>query len=113
MQNFLYNDTKISEAFSYNGASLWWFLFPEIFFALEKTLDFIENFSNDPNFQLVLKPHPREKSEEYQKILEIFLPKNAKIIQGNLLELLYISSLTVAINSSTIFDSFAMKKPVI
>lgn len=73
----------------------------------------LENFSNDPNFQLVLKPHPREKSEEYKKILEIFSPTDAKIIQGNLLELLYISSLTVVINSSTIFDSFAMKKPVI
>ena len=78
-----------------------------------QTWKLLEKFSNNPNIQLVLKPHPMENSKEYQRTLEKFSPSDAKIIRGNLLELLFISSLTISIMSSTIFDSFAMKRPVI
>jgi hypothetical protein len=73
----------------------------------------LENFADNPNIQLVLKPHPSEDPKEYQKVLDNYPSSNAKIIQGNLVELLFISSLVISISSTTILDSLAMKTPVI
>jgi len=73
----------------------------------------LENFGNNENYYLILKPHPTENSLTYEKILEKFNCTNAKIIQGNIFELIFISSLIVSIFSTIMFDSMCLKKPVI
>ena len=49
----------------------------------------------------------------YEEILASFSPSNAKIIQGNLYELIYLSSLIVSVFSSTMLDALCFDKPVI
>ena len=74
----------------------------------------LTNFSNKDDFFIILKPHPQEKNIDiYKKFLDENKSKNFKIIQGNILELIHISSLVVSVFSSTILDSLCFKKPVI
>ena len=74
----------------------------------------LENFSNNDNFFIILKPHPSEKNIKiYQKILEKHNSKNVLIINGDLFELLYLSSIVVSVYSTTMIDALCFKKPVI
>jgi len=74
----------------------------------------VKNFVARKDITLILKPHPREKNiTVYKQILKKYNSLNGRIIQGNLQELLYVSSITVSIYSDTILDSLCMKKPVI
>ena len=74
----------------------------------------LRNFSNKNDFFIILKPHPQEKNIDiYKKFLNENKSKNFKIIQGNILELIHISSLVVSVFSSTMLDSLCFKKPVI
>jgi len=74
----------------------------------------LENFSNNDNFFIILKPHPSEKNIKiYQKILEKHNSKNVLIIYGDLFELLYLSSIVVSVYSTTMIDALCFKKPVI
>ncbi len=76
-----------------------------------KTL--IESFSNSDKLIVILKPHPRDDISFYKNILDKYNKKNIKIIQGNLLELIYVSTLVVSSYSNSIMDALAMNKPVI
>lgn len=73
----------------------------------------LKHFSNKKNFVVILKPHPGESIEEYQKILERYSPSNFKIISGNLTELLFLSTIVVSHQSTVIIDANCMDRPVI
>jgi CDP-glycerol glycerophosphotransferase (TagB/SpsB family) len=76
-------------------------------------MELLKNFGNDKNFQFILKPHPAEDPTKHRKILEENSFNNFQVIQGNLLELIFTSSLIVSTFSSSIFDALCMRKPVI
>lgn len=73
----------------------------------------LKNFSGNKDFFIILKPHPGENTEIYEEILNQFDSSNVKIIQGNVLEIINISSIMVSVYSSVIIDAVCMKKPVI
>jgi len=73
----------------------------------------IESFGNNSDFIVLLKPHPRDNVKFYEKILKESKCTNVKIIFGNLLELLYISSVVVSTFSNAIIDAMCLKKPVV
>jgi len=74
----------------------------------------LENFLDDQNFTIILKPHPGEKNiRAYEKILKETNNKNAQIIQGDLFELIYVSSLVISIYSNSMVDAIFLKKPVV
>ncbi len=73
----------------------------------------LKNFANDDRFFLILKPHPMEIPSIYEKMNKEFNASNAKIIQGSLLELVYLSSIVVSTYSTATMDSLCLKKPVI
>ena len=73
----------------------------------------LEKFGNKEEYALILKPHPQENVEIYQKTLGEFKSKNAHIIQGDLYELIYLSSVVISIFSTFMLDSLVLKRPVI
>lgn len=73
----------------------------------------LENFSHDNTFYMVLKIHPHEDIGIYEKILKKYDTLNAKIIDGNILELLSVASVLVSNVSTTLVDSICLKKPTI
>ena len=73
----------------------------------------LENFSNDTNFIIILKPHPHEDVSEFKQILKEFNSTNSFIIQDNLQELLSVSDIIVSNYSTVILDALAMKKNVL
>lgn len=73
----------------------------------------LENFAGNKNITIVLKPHPHEVTLEYEKTLEKFKAPNFHIIQGDLFELVYLSSLVISIFSTSMMDAITLRKPVI
>ena len=74
----------------------------------------LENFGANNEYFLILKPHPTEyDTDVYQDMIKRFSCKNAKIIQGDLFELISISSVVVSIFSSTMIDALCFQKHVI
>jgi len=74
----------------------------------------LDSYSNNKEFFLILKPHPLESNiTVYEEILKEYDTDNAKIIQGDLFELIYLSSIVISVFSSTMLDSLCFGKPVI
>lgn len=73
----------------------------------------LEHFAGNNEFIILLKPHPQENTEIYEKILHDSKVENAQIIQGDLYDLIYISSVVISIFSTFLLDSIVLKKPVI
>lgn len=73
----------------------------------------LENFQNNTDWVVILKPHPTEKINVYEKILRKYDAPNFKIIQDDLFELIYISTVVVSIFSHAMMDAICLKKPVI
>ena len=73
----------------------------------------LQNFTHDNTFYIVLKIHPHEDITIYKKILKNYPTPNARITDGNVLELLSISSVLVSNLSTTLVDSICLKKPTI
>ena len=74
----------------------------------------LKNFALKNNFFLILKPHPYEDITSYEKIFSKYnQPENAKIIDGDILELIQLSNLLVSSFSTSIVDAICLKKPVI
>lgn len=72
------------------------------------------DFKNNKNIFVVLKPHPTEKNVSvYENLISENSVSNASIIDGDLFELLSISSVTITVFSSVMIDSLCLKKPVI
>ena len=71
-------------------------------------------YAQRPNTPTVLlKPHPNDDISFYSNIQSDYEKDNACIVQGDLLELIYISSITVSTYSTAVLDALAMRKPVI
>jgi len=73
----------------------------------------LKTFKDLEQYTIILKPHPIDDVKHYEKILKESNNKNARIIQGSLIELLYLASVVISTQSSTIIDSMCLKKPVI
>ena len=73
----------------------------------------MENFANNDQFLIIVKPHPNEDTLEYEKIIKQFSANNFKIIQGDLFELIHISSLVLSVFSNIMTDALCFEKPVI
>ncbi|MEX1053805.1 MAG: hypothetical protein WEC35_05330 [Nitrosopumilaceae archaeon] len=73
----------------------------------------LDNFANDNDFFVILKPHPDENVSIYEQIMNEYKMPNARIIQGELFELIYASSVIISIISTTIIDAICLRKPVI
>ena len=73
----------------------------------------IKNLGNNKEFFIILKPHPGENTKIYYKILEKYNVTNCKIINDDLFELVFLSSLVISIYSTTILDAICCRKPVI
>ena len=76
-------------------------------------LHLIENFSNQKDFIIILKPHPSENTELYEKIIKKHNATNFRIIQGNLFEMIYVSDVVVSVYSYSMIDAICFNKPVI
>jgi len=71
-------------------------------------------YSNDPNYIIILKPHPvKEPIFVYEKIIQKYNSKNCFIKTENILELIQLSDVLVSVESSTIIDAIALGKMVI
>ena len=73
----------------------------------------LENFGNNSEYELILKPHPNENIEIYKKILDDSSINNARIITDDLFELIHISSIVISVFSNIMTDALCFKKPVI
>jgi len=73
----------------------------------------LENFKDRPEFYILLKPHPGDNSQNYQKILEKIGCKNAHVVFDNVLEIISISDLVVTMFSSIIVDALCLGKNVL
>ena len=74
----------------------------------------LNKYKNNKNVFLILKPHPTEKNiSVYENLISKFSVSNARIIDGDLLELLSISSVIITVFSSVMVDSLCLKKSVI
>jgi len=71
------------------------------------------DFKDDNKLLFLIKPHPSDDPNEYQKIIENFSTSNFKIINSGLLELIYISKIVISTFSTTIIDAMSLEKPVI
>jgi len=72
----------------------------------------IDSFSNNSDVIIIIKPHPLDDISDYSKLVDQS-SSNCKILDGNLLELLSVSSLLISTFSTTMIDSMSMKIPVI
>jgi len=79
----------------------------------EILIHLLENFSNKPNYKIILKPHPSENTTIYEKIIAQYNVSNFQIIQGDLFELIHVSSLVISVFSNSMMDAICLKKPVI
>lgn len=73
----------------------------------------LENFGDKDEFTIILKPHPNENISIYEKIQKKFDIDNAYIIQGDLFELIYLSSVVVSVFSNIMTDALCFGKPVV
>jgi hypothetical protein len=74
----------------------------------------LNNYKNDKDIFLILKPHPTEKNiSVYENLISKFSVSNARIIDDDLFELLFISSTIITVFSSVMIDSLCLKKSVI
>lgn len=73
----------------------------------------LQNFGNNEDYFIIVKPKSQDFSLNYEKILSKYGFSNTKVIRENLFELIFISSIVIATNSSSIFDSLCFLKPVI
>jgi len=73
----------------------------------------VEKFGDNDKISIIFKPHPHEKHDIFQKFLDKNKSSNLKIIQGNLLELIHISSAVISITSTSLIDSMCFNKPAI
>lgn len=74
----------------------------------------LNNFKLMDDVFLILKPHPSEKNIEiYQKLIQKYDSTNSSIVNGNLKELLSITTITISVFSSAMIDSLCFQKPVL
>ena len=75
--------------------------------------EILKNFGNKNEYTIILKPHPNENTSIYETILKEKNVNNAQILQGDLFELIHISSVVIAVSSNVMTDALCLEKPVI
>ncbi|MFW9928577.1 MAG: hypothetical protein ACFFD1_04225, partial [Candidatus Thorarchaeota archaeon] len=74
----------------------------------------LKNFANSESYFLILKPHPREKNVQvYENLIKKYQANNARVIQDDLFELIFISDLVLSFFSNSLLDALCFEKPVI
>lgn len=73
----------------------------------------IKILKNFPDRQLVIKIHPREKAEMYEKIIQETKAKNAYIIREDIEELINMCEALITIDSTVALQTLLINKPVI
>jgi CDP-glycerol glycerophosphotransferase (TagB/SpsB family) len=73
----------------------------------------LQKFGGRTDLFFIVKPHPSDKVSIYEKIISKSQFTNVKIIQGNLFELIFLSSIVISTFSTTMMDALCLKKPVI
>jgi len=73
----------------------------------------LNDFQKQDDYVLIIKPKAGDDIEQYKRILDDSKNINAKILQGDIFEIIFISSIIVATNSSAIIDSLCFDKPVV
>ena len=73
----------------------------------------LDYFHSKDEFELILKPHPSDNPLIYESMIKETKSINAKIINKNFYEVLYISAILVSGRSTTISDAMVFGKPVI
>jgi len=73
----------------------------------------LDNFSDPETYEIILKPHPNENTLVYENLLQKKGNINARIIDGEIFELIYISDLVISIRSTFIVDALCFNKSVI
>jgi glycosyltransferase involved in cell wall biosynthesis len=78
----------------------------------EKILEkLLQEFGNNDEYFVILKPHPTEEYVEYYKeLISKYNSKNFVIIQSDLFELLYLADVIVCYFSTILLDSIALGK---
>lgn len=77
---------------------------------LEKLLD---EYNNNENFHVIIKPHPDENIEAYEKMINKYNSNNFEIIQYDLFQLVLISDVVISIFSTVLMDSISLGKMTI
>lgn len=75
--------------------------------------ELIDRFGNKDQFKIIVKPHPSENIDIYEKLIKKNNVKNFVIIKENLFELISISDIVISIYSYSIMDAICFRKPVI
>ena len=73
----------------------------------------LNDFKKQDDYVVIIKPKAGDDIEQYKKILDDSKNVNAKILQGDLFEIIFISSIIVATNSAAIIDSLCFDNPVV
>ena len=73
----------------------------------------IEKFGNNTNFQIIIKPHPRDNIDVYEKIKNDLNISNLIITYNPIQQLLLLCDVFVCVMSTTILEALVLNKPVI
>ncbi len=73
----------------------------------------VEKFRDDHNFQIIIKPHPRENTDVYEKIRNNFNITNLIITSTPIQQLFLVCDVFITVMSTTVLEALAMGKPVI
>ena len=73
----------------------------------------LNDFQNQDDYVIIIKPKAGDDINQYKRILDESKNVNAKILQGDIFEIIFISSIIVATNSSAIIDSLCFDKSVV
>lgn len=73
----------------------------------------VEKFRNNKNFQIIIKPHPRENTEVYERIKNDFNISNLIITSSPIQQLLLVCDVFITVISTTILEALVLSKPVI
>ncbi len=76
-----------------------------------KTL--IEKLGNDENFQVIIKPHPRENINVYKKIIEEKNISNFNIAMNPIQQILLVCDVFVTVMTTAVLEAIVLNKPVV
>lgn len=72
-----------------------------------------DKFGNNQNFQIILKPHPRENIKIYRQIINEKNLSNFQILQNPIQQLLVVCDMLVTVMTTAVLEAMVLKKPVL
>ena len=70
-------------------------------------------FTEEKDFNLIVKIHPNEKIEDYLKEIDNKMNKNVKILNSNLYESILKSDIIITISSTAALEAAILGKPIV